>query len=200
MKDRLFFFATFEKQRFMIGLPGLGTEPSASVSGAGHRVDGQAMVSPKIPSATNLLAHLWPAYALTGPATPDNYSSPDPEFGYSYNGLAKIDYKINDKNTVSFHYFVGQGNQVAPVGGSALSEAASELKYYYEVAPIHVSNYAAGLELHMVLTLSNQVLAGVNYFHQTFSDDNTSFDLAARAWILSGFDLPGAPNIQHYRI
>jgi len=70
----------------------------------------------------------------------------DPEYGYSYNGLVKIDYQINSKNTLSFHLFAGQGNQVAPVGGSALSEAASELKYYYEVAPIHVSNYALVLE------------------------------------------------------
>src|SRR5437763_5523632 len=30
IKDRLFFFATFEKQRFVIGLPGLGTEPSTA--------------------------------------------------------------------------------------------------------------------------------------------------------------------------
>src|ERR1700704_5391869 len=30
IKDRLFFFTTFEKQRFTIGLPGLGTEPSTA--------------------------------------------------------------------------------------------------------------------------------------------------------------------------
>jgi len=41
-KDRLFLFATFEKQRFVIGLPGLGTEPSQAY---------QAQVWPKIPSA-----------------------------------------------------------------------------------------------------------------------------------------------------
>jgi len=28
LKDKLFFFTTFEKQRFTIGLPGLATEPS----------------------------------------------------------------------------------------------------------------------------------------------------------------------------
>ena len=128
LKDRLFFFLSFEKQRFTIGLPGLGTEPSADYQAAATAELAKFGVAPN-PVMTNLLGSLWPSYALTGPAAPDNYSSPDPEYGYSYNGLGKIDYKINDKNTVSFHYFAGQGNQVAPVGGTALSEAASELKY-----------------------------------------------------------------------
>src|SRR6266404_2104079 len=145
LKDRLFYFLTFEKQRFTIGLPGLATEPSAAYQAAaldllnnpGDKYGTYAPVAVS-PVAQQLLTNLWPTYALTGAASANNYSSPDPEYGYSYNGLGKI----NDKNTLSFHYFAGQGNQVAPVGGSALSEAASELKYYYEVAPIHVSNYA----------------------------------------------------------
>ena len=99
LKDRLFFFLSFEKQRFTIGLPGLGTEPSADYQTAAIAELAKFGVTPnpvidRISSAT-----LWPSYALTGPATPDNYSSPDPEYGYSYNGLGKIDYKINDKNT-----------------------------------------------------------------------------------------------------
>jgi Carboxypeptidase regulatory-like domain/TonB dependent receptor len=196
LKDRLFYFATFEKQRFTIGLPGLATEPSAA-----YQTEAVAELAKfgvaENPVSANLLANLWPSYALTGAAAPNNYSSPDPEYGYSYNGLAKIDFKLNDKNNISFHYFVGQGNQVAPVGGSALSEAASELKYYYEVAPIHVSNYAASWNSTLSPRLSNQLLAGVNYFRQIFSDFNTNFNLASYGLNLyNGFDLAGAPNIQ----
>ena len=199
IKDRLFYFATFEKQRFTIGLPGLATEPSAA-----YQAEAQAELAkfgvPVNPVSSALLANLWPGYALTGPAATNNYSSPDPEFGYSYNGLAKLDYKINDRNTFSFHYFVGQGSQVAPVGGSALSEAASELKYYYEVAPIHVSNYAASWNSVFSPRLSNQVLAGVNYFRQIFNDENHGFQVSTYGLNLSpNFDatgLTGAPNIQ----
>src|SRR6202167_4136472 len=196
IKDRLFFFTTFEKQRFTIGLPGLATEPSAA-----YQTEALAELAKygvaENPVSANLLANLWPGYALTGPAAPNNYSSPDPEYGYSYNGLATLDFKINDKNNVSFHYFVGQGNQVAPVGGTALSEAASELKPYYEVAPIHVSNYAAAWNSTVSSHISNQLLAGVNYFRQIFSDFDTSFNLASYGLNLyNGFDIPGAPNIQ----
>jgi Carboxypeptidase regulatory-like domain/TonB dependent receptor len=198
LKDRLFYFLTFEKQRFTIGLPGLATEPSAD-----YQTEAEAELA-KFGVAVNpvsaaLLANLWPQYALTGPASANNYSSPDPEFGYSYNGLGKIDYKLNDRNTISFHYFSGEGNQVAPVGGSALSEAASELKYYYEVAPIHVSNYAASWNSVFSSRFSNQVLAGVNYFRQVFHDENNGFVVSSYGLNLSpNFDatgLTGAPNI-----
>ncbi len=199
LKDRLFYFLTFEKQRFTIGLPGLATEPSAAYQAEALAVLNAYGVAEN-GVTQQLLANLWPSYALTGAASANNYSSPDPEYGYSYNGLGKIDYKINDKNTLSFHYFAGQGNQVAPVGGSALSEAASELKFYYEVAPIHVSNYALVWNSIISPSWSNQVLAGVNYFHQKFSDFNNGFDVAQFGLNLSpNFDatgLTGAPNIQ----
>ncbi len=196
IKDRLFFFATFEKQNFTIGLPGLGTEPSLAYQAAAldvlnnpGGVYGAYAPVTQNSVTTALIGQLLPGYAVNGPATPNNYSSPDPEYGYSYNGLAKIDWNINDKNNFSFHYFIGQGNQVAPVG--------SQVKDYYEVGPIHVSNYAAAWNSTWSPRLSNQLLAGVSYFHQTFSDFNTSFDLAGAGLNLyDGFDLAGAPNIR----
>jgi hypothetical protein len=187
IKDRLFFFTTFEKQKFTIGLPGLATEPSQDYQAEALAEMSKFGVSAN-PVSANLIANLWPSYAMTGPASPNNYSSPDPEYGYSYNGLAKLDFKINDKNTFSFHYFIGQGNQVAPVG--------SAVKDYYEVAPLHVSNYAAAWNSTLSPRLSNQLLAGVNYFRQIFSDFNANFDLASYGLNLyNGFNLPGAPNI-----
>jgi len=195
IRDRLFFFTTFEKQRFTIGLPGRGTEPSLAyqavaldvLNNPGGKYGTYASVAPN-PVTTALIGHLLPSYAVNGPATPNNYSSPDPEYGYSYNGLAKVDFKINKKNDFSFHYFIGQGNQVAPVG--------SQVKDYYEVGPIHVSNYAASLNSTLTPRLSNQLLAGVNYFRQVFTDFNTSFDLAGDGLNLyNGYNLPGAPRI-----
>jgi len=187
IKNRLFFFTTFEKQKFTIGLPGLATEPSAAYQ-AQALAEMAKFGVPENPVSANLIDNLWPSYAMNGAATPNNYSSPDPEYGYSYNGLAKLDFKINDMNTFSFHYFIGQGNQVAPVG--------SAVKDYYEVAPLHVSNYAAAWNSTFSPRLSNQLLSGVNYFHQIFSDFNANFDLSIYGLNLyDGFNLPGAPNI-----
>jgi outer membrane receptor protein involved in Fe transport len=187
VKDRLFWFTTFEHERFTIGVPDQATEPTQDWQTAATA----ALAKYDIPVnsvSTALLSTLWPAAATgAGPATADNYTSTQPEFGYSYNGLAKIDYTINDRNSLTAHWFVGQGNQVAPVGSS--------LYYYYEVAPIHVQNYAIVYNHVFTPTITNQVLAGVNYFNQVFNDENNSFDVASLG-LVTGSNLPGSPNIQ----
>ncbi|HEX3661470.1 MAG TPA: TonB-dependent receptor [Acidobacteriaceae bacterium] len=185
VRDHLFWFTTYEHQRFIIGLPGLGTEPSAAYQAEADQLLAQSN-TPVNPVSAALLKMYWPSYALTGPATKDNYHSPDPEFGYSYNGLVKLDWTINDRNTLSAHAFGGQGNQVAPVG--------SQLLPYYEVAPLHVFNYALVFNHVFSANLANQTLAGVNYFNQVFSDDETNFDLASTG-LVTGSPFPQAPNI-----
>ncbi|HEY1983784.1 MAG TPA: TonB-dependent receptor [Terracidiphilus sp.] len=186
LKDRLFWFTTYEHQRFTIGVPDQATEPTQA-----WQAEAQAALAkyniPVNPVSTALLGTLWPAAATGGaPATVNNYTSSTPEYGYSYNGLAKIDYTINDRNSLTAHWFVGQGNQVAPVG--------SALYYYYEVAPIHVQNYAIVYNHVFTPTMTNQVLAGVNYFNQVFNDLNNSFDVASLG-LVTGSGLPGSPNI-----
>ncbi len=192
VKDRLFFFTTFEKQRFSIGLPGLGTEPSTAYQAASLQVMNAYGVNENAISQ-KLLANLWPSNALTGPAQANNFSSSVPEFGFSYNGLAKFDYRINDKNNLSFHWFIGTGNQEAPVGGTVLAVPASQIPFYYEAAPIHVQNYAVALNTVINPRFTNQLLLGVNYFKQKFSDANTGFNVA-------NFGLNLAPNFSQYGV
>jgi hypothetical protein len=186
IKDKLFGFLTFEHQRFTIGVPEQSTEPSAAwqtlatnlITSNGGAVN---------PVSTALLTTLYPSTALSAPLGVDNYTSPNPEFGYSYNGVAKVDYTINDKNSLSFHYFAGQGNQVAPVG--------STLFAYYEVAPIHVYNYQLTYNRTFTPTLTNQINAGVNYFNQVFYDNINSFDVASTGFI-TGSPFTDAPNLK----
>jgi outer membrane receptor protein involved in Fe transport len=186
LKDRLFWFTTYEHQRFTIGVPDQATEPSQAWQSEATAALAKYNI-PVNPVSTALLGTLWPAAATgSAPAIVDNYTSNDPEYGYSYNGLAKIDYTINDRNSLTAHWFVGQGNQVAPVGSSLFS--------YYEVAPIHVQNYAIVFNHVFTPTMTNQVLAGVNYFNQVFNDFNNSFDVGSLG-LVTGSGLPGSPNI-----
>jgi hypothetical protein len=205
IKDKLFGIVTFEKQRFVIGVPEQATEPTTewqnyalSVINSNGGDDGVKKARPAAqgtvnPVSTALLTTLWPSYALVSPASEasgpviDNYNSPDPEFGYSYNGVAKIDYTINEKNTISMHAFMGQGNQVAPVG--------SALAYYYEVAPIHVYNYQITYNHTFSPSLTNQLNTGVNYFNQVFDDAKTGFDVAATG-LITGSPYSNAPQIK----
>jgi hypothetical protein len=141
-----------------------------------------------VDSATqNLLKTLWPADALTGPAATNNYNDPDPEFGYSYNGLFKLDYAINQRNSLSLHWFSGEGSQAAPVG--------SNLLWYYQVAPTHVQNYAVVLNSQFSPNITNQVLLGANYFEQNYSDYKSDFDPISQGFN-TGAPVLGAPHIK----
>src|SRR5450755_3841141 len=193
IKDKLFWFITYEHQRFVIGVPDQSTQPSQAWQNAA-KAQLAAFNVPVNPVSVNLLAKLWPSTATGnipgdagGAPTVNNFTSTTPEYGYSYNGLAKVDYAFNQRNTLSAHWFAGQGNQVAPVGSS--------LYYYYEVAPIHVQNYAIVYNHVISNSIANQLLLGVNYFNQVFSDFETGFD-AASLGLVTGSTLPGAPNIK----
>src|SRR5712692_9692502 len=217
IKNKTFYFASYEKQVYIIGLSGIATEPSdAWITRAtdllknpgGNKYGSYAAVTPSSLSATLIgPTGFWPRSG-TGSiaalsATPNNFFSPIASIGHSFNGVAKIDHNFNDKHHLSLRWFGGQGDQTAPLGGSpALGTASSNLKFYFEDAPIHVFNYSAVLNSAFSSRLTNQVLAGANYFNQTFSDFNNSFNTKALGLFLSpdatanGKPILGAPNIK----
>ena len=110
---------------------------------------------------------------------------------------------ISTKGTIS--QYAGLADREARPrrsGGSpALATASSNLAFYFEKAPIHVYNYAATFNSVLSPRMTNQLLFGVNYFNQTFSDANSSFDTKALGLFLSpdatikGQPILGAPNI-----
>ena len=207
IKNKMFFFASYEKQQYIIGLSGLATEPSTAWQTAAQAALTKYSVTPSTLSA-KLISTLWPSSVLTDPAVvgkgavPNNFFSSSPSTGYSYNGVAKIDYNISDKHRLFVRWFGGQGSQTAPTGGSpALGTASSNLKDYFEVAPLHVYNGTAVLNSTLTTKLTNQVLFGANYFNQLFHDFNNSFDTKALGLFLSpdatthGQPIHGSPNI-----
>ncbi|HWE51246.1 MAG TPA: carboxypeptidase-like regulatory domain-containing protein, partial [Bryobacteraceae bacterium] len=169
-KDRTFYFVTYEEQKFIIGQATYATEPSYAYQAAATQLLNQYGVRIN-PVAQGLLNTLWPASLLTGPAAPNNYYATTPETGYSHNGLIKIDHSINNNNRLSLRWYVGQGSQTAPL--------SSFIPYYYQVGPMHVHNYAAVLNTTLSPSMTNQLLLGVNYFHQAFHDAYSGFDPAA---------------------
>ena len=143
---------------------------------------------PVNPATSKLLTILWPANLLTG-TTPGGIQNAAPEFGYSYNGVAKVDHTFNSKHSVYARAFMGQGNQTAPVGTTDINP------YFFEIGPIHVYNFSAGHNWSITPAISNSFTAGVNYFHQTFSDANASFASVAQAGFITGSPFVNSPNI-----
>ncbi|MFZ1008776.1 MAG: carboxypeptidase-like regulatory domain-containing protein, partial [Candidatus Sulfotelmatobacter sp.] len=135
IKDKTFWFVSFEKQQYVIGLSGVATEPSvayqnealAILANAGGVYGGYAPVTPSSIS-TQLIANLWPSTIDNLAANVNNFFSPVASTGYSYNGVAKIDHNFTDKHHLAVRWFAGQGSQTAPLGGSpALATASSNL-------------------------------------------------------------------------
>jgi Carboxypeptidase regulatory-like domain/TonB dependent receptor len=194
-RDKLFFFTTYEDQRFLIGVNTPSTEPSAAYQAGATSILSSYGV-PVSQTALNLLNGsgsnhgLWPEAALNGPATPYNYLNPENEVGWSHNGLVKLDYTINDKNKLSAKWYVGQGPQIAPT--------VSLLTPYFEVGPMHVQNYSLTWNSAFSSRIANQLFAGVNYFNQSFSDASDAYEPIALGLNtgVSSPSLAGAPRIQ----
>src|SRR5690349_13527727 len=144
IKNKLFYFLSYEKQQYIIGLSGVATEPSDAwvglaadiLANPGGKYGSYAPVAPSTLSQNLIGANgFWPRSLIGGlAATNNNFFSPVASTGYSYNGVGKVDYQISDKHHLYLRFFGGQGSQTAPLGGSpALGTASSNLKDYFEV-------------------------------------------------------------------
>jgi hypothetical protein len=194
-KNKSFFFLSGEHESFLIGAGTSATEPSTAYQAVAQQVLGYYGMTVN-PVATNLLsgngtlAGLWPASALTGPAKTNNYQATGNLTGHSFNGIAKFDEQLTDKDHIAFSWFVGQGTQTAP--------SSSELTPYFENAPIHVQNYSLVYNRVLSTSITNQLSAGVSYFDQVFSDADTNFDpvgLGLDTGVTSK-SLAGAPHLK----
>ncbi len=168
-RDHTFYFLSYEEQKYIIGNQARSTEPSlayqanalALLKNANNAFGTYAPV-PESQVSANLLATYWPSDVLQGPASEDNYFNPNPSIGISHNILAKFDHNINENQHLSARWFFGQGSQTAP-NGTHISE-------YYIALPSHIQNYDVIYNVALRPNLTNQVLLGVNYFVQVFSD------------------------------
>ncbi len=197
-KDKTFFFISGEHQWFDIGAGTHATEPSAAYQAAAlniltkygvNLVDGVAQpnpVSEALLYGNSTYPGLWPASALTGAATTNNYAASGIAHGYSYNGVGNIDEKLTDKDHIKFNYFIGQGIQTAPI--------TSQLTPYFQEAQTHIQNYSLVYNRVFSPSMTNQLGAGVSYFQQVFVDADTDFDPGALG-LDTGSTLPGAPHL-----
>ncbi len=188
VRDRLFFFVNYERQKYVIQNTAAATEPTAAyVTAASNLLAAHGI--PVNPLSTNLLS-LWPQGGLpSGPASVNNYFDPRPQSGYSDNVIGKIDWTITPKQQLSARAFIGTGRQFAAVGTNVFE--------YYQVAPDITQNFTAVHNWMISPHLSNQLLAGVGVFNQTFNDQDHSQNIPALG-LATGVTSPslfGAPTI-----
>jgi hypothetical protein len=184
-KNKTFYFLTGEVQLAVAGLSILDTTPSPAWIAAGQGVLAKFNV-PVNQISLNLLS-LFPSSVLTGPATANNYLANSLNTYNSYNGIVKVDHRFSDKHSLAVRYLGGTGTQTADVG--------SNIKDYFQTAPMHVHNFSVVESDIWSPRLVNQVTLGTNYFLQTFNDFNTGYSSAALG-LLTGSSVAGAPTVK----
>jgi hypothetical protein len=187
VRDKTFFFLTYEEQKYLIGLSASTTEPSPAYQKLALDELSAFKVAPSVVSQ-NILNTLWePSVIANLPATPLNYSSSVPTSGYSHNLVVHLDHNFSEKSHLSAIWYWGQGY--------ADGYAGSLLSNYFQVVPSHNENYNVTWNYNLRPNLSNQVSAGANFFTQGFADQVHTQDLLTLAQLNTGAGISGSPQI-----
>lgn len=189
MKDKLFFFVNYERQKYTIQLP----SSNATEPGAAYVAKATALLqrhnTAVNPLSTTLLSALWMGGNAPGlAASPNNYIEANPRRGYSDNAIGNLNYIISPRQTLRLQAFVGTGRQVEP-GGTTY--------WYFQAAPDITQNFSASHNWAITDHFSNQLLAAVGVFNQTFNDNRHDFNMPALG-LNTGVTTPslfGAPTI-----
>ncbi|SEG67195.1 Carboxypeptidase regulatory-like domain-containing protein [Bryocella elongata] len=188
MKNRLFYFANYERQMYTIQNSAYAVEPTAA-----YLTEATSLLAAhgfNVNQLSKNLLVLWPDANGPGAANSSgNYLDPHPQHGYSDNAIGKIDWQISDRQTLSARAFVGTGRQFAAVGTNVFD--------YYQVAPDITQNFTVAHNIAITPHISNFLVAGVGVFNQTFNDENHSFNMPSLG-LADGVTNPslfGAPTI-----
>jgi hypothetical protein len=188
IKDKLFYFLNYERQTYLIQNTAAATEPTTAYVNAATALL-TAHNIPVNPLSQSVLS-LWPQGGKpAGPASNGNFLDPHPQNGYSDNVIGKVDYTITPRQALSARAFIGTGRQFAAAGTNVFQ--------YYQVAPDITQNFTAVHNWAITDHFSNQALAGVGVFNQTFNDQDHSQNIPALG-LNTGVTTPslyGAPTI-----
>jgi len=198
IRDRMFYFLNYERQQYVLAQgTSSQTEPSTAYVNRAlallATVGVTPATNPSITMAQNLITTLWQPSMLTGAAAPGNWTPPTSaaQNGYSNNIMMKFDETLNQKNRLSERWYYGDGSQTAPL-------STSQNPWYYQVAGERVDNAAITLNTEINSKTANQLLMGVDFFDQPFTDAKPNNGAASVGFIvgLGPGDTYGQPGIQ----
>jgi Carboxypeptidase regulatory-like domain/TonB-dependent Receptor Plug Domain len=177
IKDKVFFFFAYEGQRervgsdFALAVPSQAQIAEAQTVAVTTTVPGAAV--PSVNPALIKITNLFP----TSNSNSLSYSVRDKNDGD--NLIGKVDYRINQNNSLSARYAFGQSNQAFPLGSLGGYGSGSRLASFEQISPTRVQV----VSVNWLTTISSSQINEVRFGYSRF---RTSFNSADAT--------PGNPN------
>jgi hypothetical protein len=169
VKDKTFFFLSYEGQGERGGLPGLGRVPTQDELNSAIAANG-GQANPVI--AGLLARNPWPAPNRAPDAAGNNLLSTTTFTNDVDSLIAKIDHHFLSSDLLTVRYFYGNSNQSFPlalVGGGGLPG-------YNTVTPTNVNLVSGSLTHVFSPKLLGEFRLGYNRFHEDFLPEDSAFD------------------------
>ncbi len=171
LRDRLFYFFAYEGQRERVGSDFDLTVPSTAeiLEAQTIAVNNPYSPVPAVNSALIKITDLFP----TSDTNQLAYSVRDKND--SNNLIGKVDFKINDNNSISARYAFGQSDQAFPLGSLGGYGSGSRLASFEQISPTRVQVVSVNWLTSFSSSKVNEVRFGYSRFRTSFnSADATS--------------------------
>jgi hypothetical protein len=188
-KDKLFFFTSFEDQRYSVGATGTLTDPitAAGVGNASNNLIAACKAALAVgavgsgtPGALTALSAqlaglsntctqlpnypgLFPVNAGTSPITSTTIADSLPNQNRIDGGVGKIDYHLNDKNSLNFMYEISPGSGLLNDAPASQTNTAFETQQY-----ARSQVFASSWTWTPSSTWVNEARVGYSHYYQSF--------------------------------
>ena len=165
IKDRAFFFFAYEGQRERVGSDFTLKVPSTAQLAAAQAlaVNNPVQTVPSVNPALIKITDLFPTSDTNALA----YSVRDKND--SNNLIGKIDYRLNDNNSLSGRYAFGQSDQEFPLGSLGGFGSGSRLANFAQISPTRVQVVSVNWLTTFSTTKYNEVRFGYSRFRTGFN-------------------------------
>jgi hypothetical protein len=172
IKDKAFFFFAYEGQRERVGsdfnltVPSQAQIAAAQALAVNTTVPGAAVpsVNPALVKITDLLP--------TGDTNSLAYSVRDKND--NNNLIGKVDYRLNDNNSLSASYAFGQSDQVFPLGSLGGYGSGSRLANFTQISPTRVQVVSVNWLTTLSPSKINEVRFGYSRFRTSFNSSDAT--------------------------
>lgn len=209
-KDKVFYFASYEGQRYTVGAPHAFQEPTTAPNqGVGTSfpdaiaaINGYITANPGTPVALSQLSLNLAGCTNTGVCNAGNgifsnssnsstFTATPNSFGDVDNAVGKIDYHINDHHSVNGEYYIGDGKFVAPFAG-----ATEFVQQYWATGATNLTEVVRGVwDWIPNSTWVNEARFGLDHVNSIlFADDCSSQTLGAPNYQSQFNYVSGAPD------